>query len=184
MDDILIVQELHNKNIEAFTWMYEKYYKVLLAHADYLLKDDVEAEEAVQDVFCKLLDFKNWGQVKNLRSYLYKILHNYCLSKLTAEKRAHEKKMDFSRAMLSDTWEAPDLHDAKQADKKLQHLLSHLSPQRLRAFHLVYQEGLSYEAAADSLGISKNSIKTHIKLGLRVLRGFGPFLFIILFYLA
>lgn len=178
MDDNIIVQELHLRNMEAFTWMYEKYYKVLWAHADYILKDTVEAEEAVQDVFCKLLDFRGWGKVKNLKSYLNTSLRNYCLNKLEKARKSNEKKLNFSRLMISDTWEAPDLHDAKQTDRKLQKLLSHLSPQRLRAFHLVYQEGMSYEEAADSLGISKNSIKTHIKLGLRVLRNFGPFIFI------
>ena len=178
MDDNIIVQELHKKNMEAFTWMYEKYYKVLWAHADYILKDTTEAEEAVQDVFCKLLDFKGWGHVKNLKSYLNTSLRNYCFNLLEKNKKTNEKRLNFSRVMISDTWETPDLQEARQVDKKLQTLLSLLSPQRLRAFHLIYQEGMTYEEAAHSLGISKNSIKTHIKLGLRVLRNFGPFLLI------
>ncbi len=173
MDDISIVRELHQQNRDAYSWMYEKYYKVLLAHADFLLKDETEAEEAVQDVFCKLLQLKNWDHIQNLRPYLYKVLHNYCLARISDTKKAAEKKYLFLRQMEPDITDIPDLQEARQTEMKLGQLLSHLSPQRLRAFHLVYQEGLSYEEAAASLGISKNSIKTHIKLGLRVLRNYG-----------
>jgi RNA polymerase sigma-70 factor (ECF subfamily) len=184
MDDTLIVQELHRHNREAYTIMYEKYYKVLLAHADYLLKDHAEAEEAVQEVFFKLLQVKGWDHVQNLRSYLYKVLHNYCIAKITQARKLETKKDGLRVVLQHDSWEDPDARRDKYAtDQKLQQLLSHLSPQRLRAFYLVYQEGYSYQEAAAYLGISKNSIKTHIKLGLKVLRGLGPIIYIIFFYL-
>lgn len=180
MDDTLIVQELHRHNREAYTLMYQRYYKVLLAHADYLLKDHAEAEEAVQEIFFKLLLVKDWDHVQHLRSYLYKVVRNYCIAKITQAKRLEAKKDGLRVVLQHDTWEDPDASREKHViDQKLQQLLSHLSPQRLRAFYLVYQEGYSYQEAATFLGISKNSIKTHIKLGLKVLRGFGPIILII-----
>lgn len=184
MDDNLIVQELQQQNREAYTIMYKKYYKVLLAHAHYLLKDEAEAEEAVQDVFFKLLQLNRWSHIENLRSYLYKVLHNYCIARINATRKLEIKNEDLRTVLQYDAWEDPDIRREKYVtDQKLQQLLSHLSPQRLRAFYLVYQEGFSYQDAADSLGISKNSIKTHIKLGLRVLRGFGPIMYLMFFYL-
>lgn len=67
--------------------MFEKYYKVLSAHAYHLLENMEEAEDIVQDVFIKLLILKNIGnRIHDLRSYLFRCVHNRCLNHLSSKR--------------------------------------------------------------------------------------------------
>ena len=62
------------------------------------------------------------------------------------------------------------LHIPVEDDANIRSLLSELPLQRLEAFNLVYIENKKYQQAADEMGISINSIKTHLKLAVKTLR--------------
>ncbi|QEH39446.1 RNA polymerase sigma factor [Chitinophaga sp. XS-30] len=173
MEDAIIVRELAKHNADAFEWLFEKHYTRMLTHAHAILHDDLEAEDVVQELFVKLLEFKGWSKVLDLRSYIARSAHNLALHRLKAIRAKAAQKINYSRT-ANDLWLDVNplqlLKDEMTLQHKVQHLLAALSPQRQQAFMLVYLQGCSYIEAADIMGISKNSIKTHLKLGMRTLR--------------
>jgi len=54
--------------------------------------------------------------------------------------------------------------------EQLQELLREFPTQRQRAFNLVYLQHKKYHEVADNMGISVNSLKTHLKLAVKTLR--------------
>ena len=52
----------------------------------------------------------------------------------------------------------------------MQTLLGELSTQRLEVFSLVYLEDKKYKEAAEEMGITVNSVKTHLRLALKTLQ--------------
>jgi RNA polymerase sigma-70 factor (ECF subfamily) len=63
----------------------------------------------------------------------------------------------------------PDM-ECKEENANIRSLLKELPVQRLEAFNLVYIENKKYQQAAGEMGISINSIKTHLKLAVKTLR--------------
>ena len=52
----------------------------------------------------------------------------------------------------------------------MQNKLETLAGQKRVAIQMVYMKGKRYQDAADEMGISINSFKTHLKSGLKILR--------------
>jgi RNA polymerase sigma-70 factor (ECF subfamily) len=53
----------------------------------------------------------------------------------------------------------------------LQEVLDEMPGQKRTAIQMVYLHGKRYQDAADTMKISINSLKTHLKTGLKILRG-------------
>ncbi|MBX6381042.1 MAG: sigma-70 family RNA polymerase sigma factor [Thermoflavifilum aggregans] len=49
-------------------------------------------------------------------------------------------------------------------------ILNEFPPQQQKVFSLIYMENKRYQEAADEMGISINSVKTHLKLALKIFR--------------
>lgn len=180
MDDAQILKGLNRNDREAFAQMHEKYYKQMLSYAHYILKDDEEALEATQEVFFKLLHVKSWKNVRSVRGYAYRTLHNYCVNLVNDRRRMEQKKMDYAMLTYEDVWIDLDRHHEKYCQDRIDQLVALLSPQRRTAFNLVHEEGKSYSEAAALMGISRNSLKTHLKLGMKVMRKFGWFMLFVI----
>ena len=60
MNDSDLISKLLSRDETAFEQVFKTHYKNLHAYAFTLLKDDMAAEEMVQNVFCKLWETKSW----------------------------------------------------------------------------------------------------------------------------
>lgn len=173
MEDDIIVRELAKQNEDAFDWLFDKYYARMVAHAHIILQDEAEAKDVVQELLVKLLEFKGWHNVADLRSYVIRSAHNIALHRIAALKRTTINQEEYTRSTQDawiDTSPLQLLRDELSLQQKITYLLSLLSPQRRQAFKLVYLEGRSYAETARIMGVAKNTIKTHLKLGMKVLR--------------
>jgi RNA polymerase sigma factor (sigma-70 family) len=165
--------EEHNAIFEK---VYEEYYKDLFRIALSFLKDKGDAEDAVQESFVVLLQIsERLDKIRDLRVYLFTILRNQCLSVLKKRKAMTVKEEDFLYYENADnTAEAPDIYaalDREESKFTVEWFFSFLTPQRKKAVELVYLEEKSYMEAATILGISKESIKTHLRLAKTILKG-------------
>jgi len=84
-------------------------------------------------------------------------------------RKIEEKKINSGYRAGSDRIE-PDWMERGEAENEFNSLLETLPPQRLQAFYLVYVDKKRYKDAADEMGITINSIKTHLKLAIKDLR--------------
>jgi RNA polymerase sigma-70 factor (ECF subfamily) len=98
MDDVKILQESINRPA-AFALIVDRYQSAFLKKAGYILRNEDEAEDAVQDTFVKIYANANRFAAQegaSFSSWAYKILLNTCYSRYKKLKREGEfvTKMD------------------------------------------------------------------------------------------
>ncbi|RFS19649.1 hypothetical protein DVR12_21330 [Chitinophaga silvatica] len=168
--DTLLVQRLKEGDVNAYDELFLKYHKPLCLNAFWLLKDEAEASDLVQTFFLDIWDKKLYlhfnGEIKG---YLFQSVRNRCLTFLKKRKTEQENKNAFTQ--LQDDACLPGL-DERSPDyyKQVLAAIDDMATQKKSALQMVYIQGKRYQEAADEMGISINSFKTHLKRGLKVLR--------------
>jgi RNA polymerase sigma-70 factor (ECF subfamily) len=168
-DDNELLLLLKKGSLEAYEILFEKYYKLLCLQAAILLADEAEAEDLVQELFIEIWDKKIYRQVEqSLKAYLYRAVRNKCINEIRRNKLSRQKLEEYHEYRLKK--KEPVLLEQKELAANIQSALQEFPSQRLKAFTLVYMENKRYREAADEMGVSINSVKTHLKLALQVLR--------------
>jgi len=167
LDDNQIVEQLKQGNQEAFKLLFKKYYKLLNVSAFYILRDEMEAEDTVQSLF---LDFWERQLYRNINSslnaYLKTAIRNRCLKRVEKGTQIQKKLVDYQYTLT-------EIEEAEQVPAQeiyTEKVLANLSIQRLQAFTLVHYQNKKYKEAAFEMGISINSLKTHLKLAVKTLK--------------
>lgn len=181
MEDLSILQAFRRKDISGCSLAFQKYYKPLCMYAYAFLQDNTKAEDAVQDAFVSLCSKKDlWPKILDVRSYLYKTVSNRCKSILKSELASERHETAFSSTYESKSSDQSFVPESSgELHERVKNAISLLSPQRRKVITLVYFEGVSYIEAASRLGVSKNTIKTHLKLGRSELKGTIKLIFLI-----
>ncbi|MEJ2881617.1 RNA polymerase sigma factor [Pedobacter sp. GR22-6] len=155
----------------AFTLFYNAYYPVIFGFARHLLHSEELALDIVQESMLHIWKLgRQLEKVNNLESYL----------KVFARRRAvdllrHRAVALKAERILGSTW-TEDHNDTEEAillregRKILEEGIQLLPKQQRQVYQLCQQEGLKYEEAAQQMGISTGTVKTHLKLAMRFLR--------------
>ena len=161
--DTGLIQLLQQGNREAFSILYDHYWKNLLSYAGkrlMVLEDAEEAEEVVQDVFVNLWErHENLEITGSLSSYLqgavrYKIYNKY---------RAHlQRKQAWKIPLLEDAdYSAPamDSLSFRELQEKLKDAIQRLPEKCREAFILSREHQLSYKEISERMGVSVNTVE-------------------------
>ena len=155
----------------AFTLIYKRYYPIIYGFAQHLLHDDEPAVDLVQETMLHIWQLgSKLDAVNNLEGYIKTFARRRAVDILrhrAVEQRADQMMGDKWKEGHNDTEEAILLGEGR---KILQNGIDLLPRQQRLVYQLCQQEGLKYEEAAQSLGISTGTVKTHLKLGMRFLR--------------
>src|SRR5690606_140738 len=92
-----------------------------------------------------------------------------CLNSLRKEESDQRKRMGFYEVYSHET-NVPDSNVSESLYNRLANALQQLPKQRQVALQMVYFEKKKYQEAASLMGISINSLKTHLKIGIKNLR--------------
>jgi RNA polymerase sigma factor (sigma-70 family) len=167
LNDTQIIEQLKTGNWEALEVLFKKYYKLLNVSAFYILRDEMEAEDLVQTFFVDFWERQLYKNINSsLKAYLCIAIKNRCLKKVEKESVAQKKLADYQYTLSGieeqDEVVVPEIYPDK--------ILANLSVQRMQAFTLVHYQNKKYKDAALEMGISINSLKTHLKLAIKTLR--------------
>ena len=136
-----------------------------------------QAEDVVQDVFVKLLMKGKAANIANLKSYIWKSVKNSSLKHVARSKKM--ESIEQSNLVLVEEEETWD----EERDLKLRKAMEKLPPKCKDVFELCVFDGHKYDSAADSLGISVNTVKTQMKKAFRILRhNLADIYFFLLFF--
>jgi RNA polymerase sigma-70 factor (family 1) len=177
----------------AFAQIFDRYRPQVYRTARRFLKSTELAEEIVQEVFLKLwLKREVIGEIERLDAFLYTMSRNLtfdALRKLSTEMVA---KKDISLGAEQSEDIADHALQETQYSELLQQAVSLLPPQQKQVFHLAKVEGLSHEAIAQQMNISRLTVKAHMAKALQSIRNhlqphlgtmvFLPFLFYRIFH--
>jgi RNA polymerase sigma-70 factor (family 1) len=155
----------------AFKQIYHLYKDKLYNFSMKMLASDELSKEVVQETFIKLWEKRaNIDAEKSLGAYLFTIAKN-----LVRDHQAHYSKKFEATSQLLENDRAPanDVMDKLaflEIKKTEEMVVSHLSPQQREVYILSRYNHLSHQEIAENMGISINSVKTHLRLALKTLR--------------
>lgn len=154
----------------AFEEAFKSHFKGLHAYAYTIIKDDIMAEEMVQNVFYKLWKNRDTTQInQSLAAYLYRSVYHECLNylkhvKVKAAYQAHAAKT------MEQTENATDRVRMKELEQKLDTALRELPEQCRTIFQMSRFEELKYMEIATKLGISVKTVENQMGKALKLLR--------------
>jgi len=188
------LQRIIRGDKDAFDMIFLKYYPILLNYASRILKDTVQAEDIVQEVFFQLwLKREQLKSVRSFSPYLRTAIHNQCISYIRKQS-----KKDFLEVELNPMVEYElrykeileyygDLAIGKDLKKTLEQAINSLPGKCRMVFILSRNFGFRNAAIAEFLEISIKAVEKHITRALNQLRldliDFLPLGFISLIFL-
>jgi RNA polymerase sigma-70 factor (ECF subfamily) len=134
--------------------LYRKFGPVIYARCRALLRDDAAAEDAVQEVFIRVLKHLEAAPAdREALAWIYRISSNYCLNAIRDRKGRAEPAGD----------ELPDIPGERPsgpfANRDLARRLIERAPEKLRAVaYLHHVDGLEQGEVARVLGISRRTV--------------------------
>lgn len=153
----------------AFEQVFKLYYKPLRMQAFLILKNEEEAEDQVQQLFLDIWNKQLYRNVQqSLKPYLHTAIRNRCFNYRT--KASQENKLWHEYTRHPDLIVSEESNEQPMQPSYLLAALKELPVQRFKAFTLVHMEDKKYQEAAEEMGISINSLKSHLKLAVKFLR--------------
>lgn len=166
--DEQLLQQLKAGQSKVYDIIFLKYYKLLCVNAYFYLHDEQEAKDLVQAFFVEIWEKKIYMRLNgDIKGYLYRSVQNRCLNYIKKKETIEKKQEVYS--LTENTYPEVD-EDIEVTYNKLDNAIGELPNQRKEALKLVYLQNKKYQEAAEIMGISINSLKTHLKIGLKNLR--------------
>jgi RNA polymerase sigma-70 factor (ECF subfamily) len=138
----------------------------LLGVANSILRDQSEAEDAVQETFLKA--WKAWKDLReddHLGTWLTRICINHCL-----DRRRRLVRRVLTGDNIFHSRPAPDDPRMTGQTLDLDRALRGLSVRQRAALYLTYHAGYSIDECAQVMGCGAGSVRTHVARGLAGLR--------------
>ena len=124
-----------------------------------------DAPDLAQEVYLRMLRVQNADAIRNPELYLYTVANNLVKEYGTADRHRRVCEDIDDLAVQEQLVQLPHFDhevDAEQRGRRLQEVLTQLSPKCRAVVILQYREGLSYREIGDRLGISTNMVKKYV----------------------
>ncbi|MBB4036742.1 RNA polymerase sigma-70 factor (ECF subfamily) [Dysgonomonas hofstadii] len=167
----LICAKVELTDKETHEYLFRAWYEPLCKYAYSILKDQFEAEDAVQKVFLRLWDDRhNTSITTSVKSYLYMAVHNICLNRVKQLKIQQKHNQQFAiegQIVHNEVYEGIV---EKELNYKIKLAIGQLPPKCRAVFELSRFEMMSYKEIAQQLEISPNTVENQIAKALKLLR--------------
>ena len=162
---------LAQRDEAAFEQMFKTHFKRLHAYAFTILRDEIQAEEMVQQVFFKLWERnENLSLTGSISSYLYRAVHNESLNYIKHQKVRSNHQLNVAYSMKNEVEHPAKKIMASELEKKIHSALNELPEQCRTIFQMSRFDELKYREIADKLGISVKTVESQMSKALRLLR--------------
>ncbi len=153
---------------DCISQLFKAYYERLMLFAEAYVGDRDTAEDMVQDAFVAVFNHWRKGDLALHRSYLYRCVHNNCVSYL---RRMHvsdpiDEKL-FDAAFYSGEF---DFLERENMIEKVKAAINALPDQRREILRMSFDNYLTNREIAEATGLSVNTVKTHLRLAYADLR--------------
>ncbi len=170
LEDEILLARIATGDQKAYTALVQRYVGKIWRLAMSILKNEQEAEDAVQDVFVSLLQSLNkWdpeGQAK-FSTWIYRVSFNKCI-----DLKRKRKPTECADNLQMPTGEKDAYQETfdNQISEKLTDHLSNLPDAQQSALHLFYFEEMTVEEIATKLGNTAQGVRSLLKRGKAALR--------------
>lgn len=136
-----------------------------------LSKSETISEEIIQETFTSLwVSKEKLKDVEQPANYLYRILFNKINTYLRKESN-HQRIIELAKKHYKTSEATTDnTIMANESQRLIDEAIDKMPPQRKLVYQLSRQQGMNNEEIANKLGISVNTVRTHIAEALQFLR--------------
>lgn len=154
---------------ERFGDFFKKNYPIACLIALKYVKNYSIAEDLVQDVFVALWEKKDNTLIhSNLRNYIFTSVKNQAINLVQRNKTITCSLSElFNEVPEEDT---PNSFSQEELAVKVYKAIQELPPACQTIFRLAFEKNYSYQEIADTLNISKNTVKTQMGIAYKQLR--------------
>src|SRR6266550_6599482 len=152
--------------------IYDRYSGRIYNFAFRFLKNSEAAEDAVQEVFVKMLKHANQfhGDAK-LSTWLFSITANWCRDYLRKADNKAKESDDVLVTLPAPAELSPERTlEQRENERRIQKALGALTPEQREAILLSRYQGLSYAEIAQISGCSEGAVKTRVFRAMETLK--------------
>jgi RNA polymerase sigma-70 factor (ECF subfamily) len=164
-------KQIKNGDEQALEKVYKAAFRSLVYYAKEITGQHHLAEEVVQDVFLKIWQNRSELAIKgSFKAYLFQSVHNQSLNTIRQQKTRKESvnlmTTDRTWQFISDNYKIEEnLIDSifsSETESIIDKIIQELPDQCRKVFIMSRLESLKNSEIAVKLGISENTVKTHI----------------------
>ncbi|MPQ46785.1 RNA polymerase sigma-70 factor [Marinifilum sp. N1E240] len=169
-DTNTILHRIRKGDLNEFEKVFKQYYPMLCHYALKFVKDSSQAEEIVQELFCKLWEDRQKLNIHtSLKSYLYRATYLNSLQHLRKKGLKNQYK-EYVKNSSSNNFQNNQLIEEKEIQSIIQNTLSNLPERCGKIFKMSRFEGLKYQEIADKLSISIKTVESNMGKALKAFR--------------
>lgn len=175
------LRKLSLGDVKSFNALFLCYYPKVKNFLWGFIKDEEEARDMAQEIFCKLwVKRQSIALVDSFKSYLYRMARN-----MIYDNYAHKQVKDsYDIAQLSLPYYTDIIEEefyAKELSLLIDMAVDKMPPQRRNVFIMSRKEGLSNDEIALKLNLNKRTVENHLSTALSELKKLS-FLFVQLLF--
>ena len=159
-------------SVQLIADSYTSYHRSVYLYICYRINNKEEAEDIAQDVFLRLMDYKQMLRPDTVKFFIYTISRNLVNDYL----RRHYKKQEITSYIydhaITYTNETESLIIAKELSLLEKHKLRMLSDQRRKIYTMNRFEEKSISEISTELNISPRTVENHLFVSRKVVRDF------------
>lgn len=161
LTDLEIIESVKKGNQSDYEIIIDRYKNKAFSLIKRMLKNEMDAEEVLQDCFIKAYDsLKNFRQESKFSTWFYRIVYNTTLTKLSSKKRKIESEM----SSIEDHFNLESDYDFKSSETKdLSELIKKTVEKLPKNYSLVitlyYLNEMSCEEIGETLNTSVSNVK-------------------------
>ncbi len=175
--DDLLMERLAEGDSRALEQLYDRYHVLVYSVALRVVRDEMLAEDIVQEVFLRL-----WRRPQafdpargRLLSWLMSVTRNRAIDevrRVSRRVRVEDRRPDAADALQStDRLDAPELAATINSERReVRDALATLPPPQRQVLELAYFEGLTQTEIAERTGAPLGTVKTRTRLAMDRLR--------------
>ncbi len=173
-DELLLSKYLDTGELSYLGTLYSRYMDLVYGVCLKYLNDRSGSQDAVMEIFEKLVTELTKREVISFKSWLYVVTRNHCLMAIRAGKvdvRNTRSLDDVAEVFMENDSELHPLDDDKwNNDKALEDCISKLKREQKESVRLFYYENLCYRDIAEKMNLDEKKVKSYLQNAKRNLK--------------
>ena len=169
--DYALLKRLARGDAEALEEFVRRHQQRVYQIAYRLLRDHLESEDAVQEVFLKVYENAHRFEPKaKVSAWLHRITANHCLNLLRRRRPMGSLDQEEGTGPPDPGANPLEILEERDLHRRLEELLEELPENQRRALILKRFAGLSYQEIGEALGLSPQAVDGLLKRARQFLR--------------
>lgn len=163
-DNEIIREYLRTQRQDYFSILYRKYADKVYRKCYTLLKDQGLAEDAMQDIFVKvMMNLASFNERAQFSTWIYSITYNFCIDYIRKHKKEKQLFVDDIERAPDVTDDIPDEFLLSMEVKRLKVVLERLPLDDHAILLMKYQDDMSIRDIAEILKKTESAVKMKLK---------------------